>query len=611
MAGPQQQQAEQDDDPFAAALANHRASSDDDACSTSGGGKEQEAEEMISAARKRRLFLACACILGNELCERLAFYGLQTNLGLYLKKQLHYPTDQASQLLQAWKGSVYVTPLLGAYLADAMLGRFWVILIFSCVYFVGMLGITLLNLIPAVKPSRDAVPPAGLDVTRAVFWAFMYLTALGSGGIKPCVSSFGGDQFRESSPRERSYRSSFFNWFYFAINVGALVASTVVVGVQEARGYGIGFSIPTAAFAAAITMFVAGAAANLYVRVPPEGSPFSRIGRVLKGAWVKRHLVVPEDPADLHEPARGSGDPRALPFTMPHTRRMRCLDKAAIRSSCQRHPDVTRTEVEETKAFFGILSLFAIVCIYQMCSDPISTLLPYPGDAMDRRLGSTMVPASSISFTNTFGVLFMVVAYDLGVVPLARRCGRPMTMTTRIGIGFALQIVALSSAALIEMARYRTIRAAGLREAFEAAGPGADPLDPAFMQPMSVWWQAVPYFLSGASEVFTNVGCMEAFYVQVSEGMRSLGTSVYLLSIAVGTYMASSLNKAVAAGTAGDPWLADNPLAGHYDRYFWLNAGILGAGLVAYVAMARRWTDKPVEVVKSERHMEAAEGKAA
>jgi peptide/histidine transporter 3/4 len=61
------------------------------------------------------------------------------------------------------------------------------------------------------------------------------------------------------------------------------VASTVVVGVQESKGYGVGFGIPTIAFGVAIAMFVTGAAANLYVRVPPEGSPFTRIGRVLKG----------------------------------------------------------------------------------------------------------------------------------------------------------------------------------------------------------------------------------------------------------------------------------------------------------------------------------------
>lgn len=52
---------------------------------------------------------------------------------------------------------------------------------------------------------------------------------------------------------------------------------------------------------------------------------------------------------------------------------------------------------------------------------------------------------------------------------------------------------------------------------------------------------------------------------QVSEGMRSLGTSVYLLTVAVGTYLASALNIIVAAASPHDLWVSDNPLYGHYD----------------------------------------------
>lgn len=126
------------------------------------------------------------------------------------------------------------------------------------------------------------------------------------------------------------------------------------------------------------------------------------------------------------------------------------------------------------------------VCCMQMAYDPIFTLLPYPGDVMDRKLGAgpAEIPASSISFANTFGVLFMVVAYDLVIVRLAKKFNKPISMTFRIGLGFVIQIVALVSAALIEMARYRVVRNVGLVDKFNAAGPEADPLDPAYIEPM-------------------------------------------------------------------------------------------------------------------------------
>jgi hypothetical protein len=79
----------------------------------------------------------------------------------------------------------------------------------------------------------------------------------------------------------------------------------------------------------------------------------------------------------------------------------------------------------------------------------------------------------------------MVVLYDLVIAPLAARwLGRPISMTMRIGLGFAIQIVALMSAGFIELARYKVIKGSGVLSAFEKAGPGADPLDPQFTQPM-------------------------------------------------------------------------------------------------------------------------------
>lgn len=60
---------------------------------------------------------------------------------------------------------------------------------------------------------------------------------------------------------------------------------------------------------------------------------------------------------------------------------------------------------------------------------------------------------------------------------------------------------------------------------------------------------------------------MELFFTEVSEGTRALGSSINLLTTAVGTYLAGALNSGVAAAAAGDPWVADNPLYGHYDMW--------------------------------------------
>ena len=58
---------------------------------------------------------------------------------------------------------------------------------------------------------------------------------------------------------------------------------------------------------------------------------------------------------------------------------------------------------------------------------------------------------------------------------------------------------------------------------------------------------------------------MELFFNEVSEGTRALGSSINLLTTAIGTYLAGALNMGIAAATAKDPWVADNPLYGRYD----------------------------------------------
>nr|POE74206.1 protein nrt1/ ptr family 8.1 [Quercus suber] len=77
---------------------------------------------------------ACPFILGNECCERLAYYGMRTNLILYFKNRLHQHSATASNNVSNWGGTCYITPLIGAFIADSYLGRYWTIALFSVIY---------------------------------------------------------------------------------------------------------------------------------------------------------------------------------------------------------------------------------------------------------------------------------------------------------------------------------------------------------------------------------------------------------------------------------------------------------------------------------------------
>lgn len=73
---------------------------------------------------------------GNELCERLAAFGLSINLVTFLILEMHMPTVKAATIITNFGGTAGLTPLVGAFIADAYLGRFKTIAISSVIYMV-------------------------------------------------------------------------------------------------------------------------------------------------------------------------------------------------------------------------------------------------------------------------------------------------------------------------------------------------------------------------------------------------------------------------------------------------------------------------------------------
>lgn len=160
---------------------------------------------------------------------------------------------------------------------------------------------TLLTLSASVHglvPHCDNTGCHPTETQTAVTFIALYMIALGTGGIKPCVSAFGADQFDDSVEKEKKKKSSFFNWFYLSINIGALIASSVLVWIQMNVGWSWGFGIPVVAMAIAVVCFFFGSA--LYRFQKPGGSPLTRIAQVLVASIRKGNVKVPADKSLLH-----------------------------------------------------------------------------------------------------------------------------------------------------------------------------------------------------------------------------------------------------------------------------------------------------------------------
>ncbi|VAH88549.1 unnamed protein product [Triticum turgidum subsp. durum] len=488
---------------------------------------------------------ACFFILGTECCERLAYYGIATNLVTYLKIKLHQGNLEAARNVITWQGTCYLTTLVGAILADSYWGKYWTIAVFSSIYFIGLAGLTISASLPALQPPSclGSVCPEPSLLQNGTFFLGLYMIALGTGGIKPCVSSFGADQFDDSDPTERVKQGSFFNWFYFCINVGALLSGTVIVWIQD------------------------------------------------NSAFRKWHIELPLDASLLYE-VDSQNSAIEGSRKLEHTSELEFLDKAAIISSTDAKSDFsanpwrlcTVTQVEELKILVRMFPVWATTIIFSAVFAQSSVFVEQ-GMVLDKRVGSFDIPPASLFTFNGISVMIWIAIYDRVLIPIARKfTGREKGFSElqRMGIGLALSIATMVSAALVELKRLEIARTEGLIHENVAV-------------PMSILWQIPQYCFAGAAEVFAAIGQVEFFYSQAPDAMRSLCAALALVTVTVGSYLSSIILTLVSylttqGGDAG--WIPDNLNEGHLDRFFWLMAGISFVNLLVYIGCAMRYKYK-------------------
>ena len=199
-------------------------------------------------------------IISNEAAERFSFYGMKAALAIFLANYLgvlggNNLTEASATAYVSWFNSaVYLTPLLGAIIADAFFGKYSTIVSLSIVYCLGHLCLALMGIGGLVE-----------------FWllAGLGLIALGAGGIKPCVSAHVGDQF---GIKNQHLITKIFNVFYFSINFGAVISNLLIPWVLKWHGPHLAFGIPGVLMALATLFFWMGR--QKFAHIPARGSSF-------------------------------------------------------------------------------------------------------------------------------------------------------------------------------------------------------------------------------------------------------------------------------------------------------------------------------------------------
>jgi solute carrier family 15 (peptide/histidine transporter), member 3/4 len=256
---------------------------------------------------KRTQNCSLVILLIVNLLERFAYYGLICNYVLYLNKQpLFWESYNASTILLIFLGITYVSSLIGGWVADSLMGKFYTIILSYFIYIIGYAAFPLIaynkNSIPNYCNSNRSIVDWIIindefnqthltkikDFDRSIAdescsWIIILtviLIGVAVGFIKANLGPFGADQVMS---RGQTMIFKYFNWLYWCINLGSLISFSFLAYFQQNYSFFIGFTIPFCVLVLSFVLFLCGS--GCYVKQAAEVSILSNIFRVLLEAF--------------------------------------------------------------------------------------------------------------------------------------------------------------------------------------------------------------------------------------------------------------------------------------------------------------------------------------
>jgi dipeptide/tripeptide permease len=174
----------------------------------------------------------------GEFAERCSYYGMKAILTLYMADKLKLGNDDAATYMAFFVAGCYFLPLAGGFVADRFFGKYWTIVGFSIPYILGHVILGFEN-----------------------YWFLLLalsLLAMGSGVIKPNISTLMGLTYDQQRPGNDQLRSDAFAMFYAAINIGAALSSLTMPWIRTHYGYAIAFLFPAGLMTISFAVFAAG-----------------------------------------------------------------------------------------------------------------------------------------------------------------------------------------------------------------------------------------------------------------------------------------------------------------------------------------------------------------
>lgn len=478
-------------------------------------GEEPTAEEAKNLRHVAENLPVSAWLVAIvELCERFTYYGMSGLFQNYVNNPLdgskgrgalgmgHQGATGLTTFFQFW---CYVTPILGAIIADQYLGKYKTIVLFCGVYLVGLLILVCTSIPTALEHG------AGLGG----FIVAILVIGLGTGGIKSNVAPLIADQYRRKkmavSTTKKGERviidpaltiQRIYMIFYGCINLGSL-SLLATPYMERDIGFWSGYLLCLCMFACGTLVLIVGR--KFYVVRPPQGSIITDAFKALGIMIINRNMDAPKPSWQ----AANGGSRRNLPWD-DHF-------------------------IDELKRALVACRVFCFFPIYwvvygQFSGNFVTQAAQMQGHGIPNDLMQNFDPISIIVFIPILETL---------VYPLLRRFHIRFRPITRISLGFVVASLAMMYAAIVQ----HLIYSAG--PCYEHPLCDASKIDgTAQGNRVHIAIQTPAYMFIGISEIFASVSGLEYAYTKAPPSMKSFVQSMYLLTNAFGSAIAEALTPA-------------------------------------------------------------------
>ncbi|KAJ7192568.1 peptide transporter PTR2A [Mycena pura] len=497
-----------------------------------------------------RLPWAAYLIATVELAERFSFYGSSVVFTNFIQQPLPHGSHTGAGFAKGVSGALgmgqrastglttfyqfwcYVTPLLGAYIADTYWGRYKTVCVAVVIALIGHI-ILIVAAIPGVIEHQNG--------SVAAFSIALLVMGFGTGLFKANISPLVAEQYKRTKLFVQTTSSGervivdpaltiarVYMYFYLFINLGALIGQIGMTYSERYVGFYLAYTLPTVVFLLCPIVLYVGR--NRYTHSPPTGSILATSMRLIRFAARGRWSLNPVTCA------RRLRAPGFWDDAKP---------SAVVKRDGEKPKWMTFDDqwVDEVRRGFAACAVFCWFPIYWLTYNQLNNNLTSQAATMD--FGS--VPNDVLSNLDPFALIIFIPICDLLIYPALRRYGIRFTQLKRITAGFVTGSAAMIWAAVVQHYIYKT-NPCGDRAATCVDANGVQ-----IMSPLNVWIQTGSYVLIAFSEIFASITGLEYAFTKAPTNMRSLVMSVFLFMSAV----ASALGEAFVSLSA-DPLLVWN-----------------------------------------------------